>query len=198
MVDQCDKPVKLGNFVFDEKNQEQKPWKLFGRTCNSSFLVFLCQFFVTVLLLACAIVRIMLFTTCEETTVWVAFLTSTVVFFSTFSQAMNKLLSTKERLFISLIGPIGSEKSLLIFDWLKFGTVKPAFDKGFFYPPYQPLYSQMQRKNFKGVDFDMIENLPKNGTKYLLIFDDACEELSNSKQCVKIATVGRHKRLNTI
>ena len=74
----CDKPVNLGNFVFDEENHERKTWKLFGRTCNRSLLVFLCQFFVIVLMLVCAIVRIMLSTTCEETTVWVAILSSTV------------------------------------------------------------------------------------------------------------------------
>ena len=74
MVDQCDKPVNLGNFVFDEENHERKSWKLFGRTCNRSLLVF----FVIVLMLVCAIFRIMLSTTCEETTVWVAILSSTV------------------------------------------------------------------------------------------------------------------------
>ena len=59
----------------------------------------------------------------------------------------------------------------------------------------------MQRKNLKfiqGVDFDLIENLPNNGAKYLLIFDDSCEKISNSKQFVKIATAGRHRGLNTI
>ena len=45
MVDQCDKPVKLRNFVFDEENHEQKSWKVFGRTGNRSFFYFfLCQF----------------------------------------------------------------------------------------------------------------------------------------------------------
>ena len=59
----------------------------------------------------------------------------------------------------------------------------------------------MQRKNHKfiqGVDFYLIENLPKNGSKYLLIFDDSCEEISNSKQFVKISAAGRHRGLNTI
>ena len=78
MGDECDKQLNLGNFVFDEENHERKSWKFFGRTCNRSLLVFMCQFFVIVLILACAIVRIMLFTTCEETTVWVAILSSTV------------------------------------------------------------------------------------------------------------------------
>ena len=40
MVDQCDKPVNLGNFVSDEENHEQKSWKLFGRSCHRSLLVF--------------------------------------------------------------------------------------------------------------------------------------------------------------
>ena len=44
MVDQCDKPVNLGVFVFDEENHERKSWKLFGRTCNRSLLVFCANF----------------------------------------------------------------------------------------------------------------------------------------------------------
>ena len=41
--------------------------------------------------------------------------------------------------------------------------------------------------------FDLSESLPNNGTKYLLIFDDSCEQILNSKQFVKIATAGRHR-----
>ena len=107
---------------------------------------------------------------------------------------MNKITSTYERIFNSLVEPSGSGKSHLIFDWLKIGNFQPAFDKIFyFYQHYQPLYSQMQRKNLKfiqGVDYDLIGNLPNNGTKYLLIFDNSCEKISNSKQFVKIATAG--------
>ena len=50
----------------------------------------------------------------------------------------------------------------------------------------------------QGVDFEFIQSLPNNGTKYLLIFDDSCEEISSSKDFVKIATAGRHKGLSTI
>ena len=79
MVDQGHKPVNLGNSDFYEENHEQKSWNLFGRICNKSLLVFfLCQFFVIVLMLVCAIVRTMLTTTCEETTIWVAILSNTV------------------------------------------------------------------------------------------------------------------------
>ena len=59
----------------------------------------------------------------------------------------------------------------------------------------------MQRKKLRfvqGVDFDLIENLFNNGTKYLLKFDDSCEAIPNSKQFVKIASAGRHRGLNTV
>ena len=78
MGDECDKQLNLGNFVFDKENHERISLKFFGRTCNRSLLVFMCLFFVIVLILACAIVQIMLSTTCEETTVWAAILSGTV------------------------------------------------------------------------------------------------------------------------
>ena len=50
----------------------------------------------------------------------------------------------------------------------------------------------------QGVDFELIQNLPKNGTNYLLIFDDSCEEISSTKEFVKVATAGRHQDLSTV
>ena len=50
----------------------------------------------------------------------------------------------------------------------------------------------------QGVSFEFIDSLKNNGTKYLLIFDDSCEEISNSKVFVDIATAGRHRGLSTI
>ena len=89
----------------------------------------------------------------------------------------------------------------LIFEWLKIVHFNQSLAKNFFNQHYQPLYGQIQRKNLKfnqGVDFELIENLPNNGTKYLLKFDDSCEEIPNPKQFVKVATAGRHRGLNTI
>ena len=48
-----------------------------------------------------------------------------------------------------------------------------------------------------GVNFEFIDSLKNNGTKYLLIFD-YCEEICNSKAFVDIATTGRHRGLSTI
>ena len=60
MVDECDKQLILGKFVFDEENHEQKSRKFTERTCIRFLSVFPCQFFVRVFLLASAIARIML------------------------------------------------------------------------------------------------------------------------------------------
>ena len=94
--------------------------------------------------------------------------------YSTFSKAMIKLKSTNQRFFLSLVGPSGSGKSHIIFDWLKIVTFQPVFDN-FFYEHYQPLYSQMQRIK---------------GTMYLLIINDSCEKISNSNQLIKFTTAG--------
>ena len=48
------------------------------------------------------------------------------------------------------------------------------------------------------VDFESIQNLPNKRTKYLFVFNDSCEEISSSKEFIKIATAGRHKSLSTV
>ena len=50
----------------------------------------------------------------------------------------------------------------------------------------------------QAVNFEFIDSLKNNGTKYLLIFDNSCEEICNSKAFVDIATAGRHRGLSTI
>ena len=49
-----------------------------------------------------------------------------------------------------------------------------------------------------GVNFEFIDSLKNNGTKYLLNFDDSCEKICNSKAFVDIATAGRHQGLSTV
>ena len=52
-------------------------------------------------------------------------------------------------------------------------------------------------KSVKGVNFEFIDSLENKGTKYLLIFDNSCEEICNSKAFVDFATAGRHGGLRT-
>ena len=122
----------------------------------------------------------------------------------TLAKIMNKLISTKNRVFISLVGPSETGKSQLIYNWLKIGTFQVKFDKIYlFYQHSQPLYDVMQKKIenlefVQGVSFEFIGSLKNNGTKYLLVFGDSCEEICNSKAFVDIATAGRHRGLSTI
>ena len=50
----------------------------------------------------------------------------------------------------------------------------------------------------QGVNFELIDSLKSNVTKYLLIFDDCCEEIRNSKVFADLAAAGRHRGLSTI
>ena len=60
---------------------------------------------------------------------------------------------------------------------------------------------QKEIKNLEfvqGVNFEFVDSLKNNGTKYLLKFDNSCEEFCTSKAFVDIATAGRHRGLSTI
>ena len=117
---------------------------------------------------------------------------------------MNKINPAEDRVFMSMVGPAASGKSHLVFQMLKKGTFVIAFDKIFyFYQYFQNLYAEMQKevRNIEcigSLDFDFIANLPNDGTNYLLIFDDSCDEISRSKQFEKKAIAERHRKLNCI
>ena len=103
-----------------------------------------------------------------------------------------------------MVGPSEAGKSQPVYNWLKIGTFQQKFDKiYFFYQHSQPLYDVMQKEIgnlefVQGVNFEFIDSLRNNGTKYLLTLDDSCEEICNSKAFVDFATAGRHRRLSTI
>ena len=119
-------------------------------------------------------------------------------------QDYEQVIFSKNRVFISLVGPSETGESQLIYNWLKVRTLQPKFDKIYFsYQHFQPLYDVMQKEIenlefVRGINFEFIDSLKNNGTKYLLKFDDSCEEICNSKAFVDIATAGRHRGLSTI
>ena len=84
---------------------------------------------------------------------------------------MNKLISTKNRVFISLVVPSETGKSQLFYIWLEIGAFLPNFDKiYFFYQHSQPLYDVMQKEIenlefVREVNFEFIDSLKNNGTK---------------------------------
>ena len=117
---------------------------------------------------------------------------------------MNKFISSKSRVFIPLIGPSETGKSQLIYNWLKNGTFQPKFDKVyFFYQHFQPLHDVMQKEIenlefVQVVNFEFMDSLKNNGTKYLLIYDEYAGKLCKSKASFEIATAERHRGLSTI
>ena len=61
------------------------------------------------------------------------------------------------------------------------------------------MQKEIENRDFvQGVGFEFIDFLKNNGTKYLLVIDESCEEICNSKAFVDIATVGRPRSLSTI
>ena len=90
------------------------------------------------------------------------------------------------------------------YNWLITGTFQSNLTETyFFYQHSQPLYDVIQNETenlefVRGVNFDFIGSLKNNGTKYLLVFEDSCEKICNSKAFVDIATAGRHRGLSTI
>ena len=122
----------------------------------------------------------------------------------TFTKIMNKSISTKNRVLISLVGPSETGKTQLTCIWLKVGTFQPTFNKIYiFYQHSQRLYGVMQKENWKSL-VCAGSNLwkywfgKKQLYKVLVNFWRLSEEICISKAFVGIATAGKHQCLSTI
>ena len=199
MLDHTDN-ISFNKIVFDDQNVERRSWSCLGQTCSKSLIVFWSQLFVILLFICGCFRRIHLTKTYDESTFWVGILCSAAEYIL----SSLKSISTKNRKYISLVGPSDSGKTYLIHAWLKVATFQPKFDKTyFFYQDPQPLYDVMQGEidnlDFvQGVHFEFINSLKINGTKYLLIFDASCAENCNSKELVDIAPASTHREFITI
>ena len=112
---------------------------------------------------------------------------------------MNKIISTRDRVFMALVGPSGSGKTDLIFKMLLHKTFYPLLDEiYYFYREDQPIFRDMTTKlNIQFIKFNSFD-VTINLKQCLLIFDDSCEEIFNDKEFVKIATSGGHRKLHVI
>ena len=64
--------------VFDVKNEERSPWNVCGRKCSRSVSLFIIQSSVVFILIIHSVASVLVSNSCEETTVWVAILSSVV------------------------------------------------------------------------------------------------------------------------
>ena len=62
---------------------------------------------------------------------------------------MNKLISTKNRVFISLVGPSETGKLQRIYNWLKIGTFQAKFDKIYFFINIPNLFTMLCKRKLK-------------------------------------------------
>ena len=84
---------------------------------------------------------------------------------------MNNLISTKNRVFISLVGPSETGKSQPIYNWLKIGTFQRKYDKVYFYQHSQILHDVMPKETdnlelVRGLNFEIIDSIKNNGTNF--------------------------------
>ena len=91
---------------------------------------------------------------------------------------MNKLISTKNCVFISLVGPLETRKSQIIYNWLKIAIFwAELVNNYFFYQHSKRLYDVLQKEVenvecTQVVNFEFVDSLKNNSTKYSKIFDD--------------------------
>ena len=100
-----------------------------------------------------------------------------------FTKTTNKLISTKNPVFITLVDLSETVESQLIYNCLKIGTFQPKQDKIDFFSTFAAIlrcYANDNLELVQGVNFEFIKSLKNNGTKYLLFFDGSCEEIYHS------------------
>ena len=71
-----------------------------------------------------------------------------------------------------------------------------------FYQNFQLLYDVLQKEIenlefVQGVNFEFVDSLKTNGTKYLLFFDNSCGGICNWRVSLDVATAGKQRRLGT-
>ena len=114
---------------------------------------------------------------------------------------MSEVIPTTERVFMSVVGPVGSGQTTSL---RKISTL-PIFQSRcqsilFFCQQYQPAYDKLNiavekdTKFMQGLDFERILSIATADQKRrFLILDNVSEELLKSQDFAKIANAGGHK-----
>lgn len=71
----------ITSIVFDENNEERRSWKFCDYSFSRSFMAFLSQVTVAIFLIVFSCINLYLSTRCEDTTIWIAVLSSAVGYF---------------------------------------------------------------------------------------------------------------------
>ena len=100
-----------------------------------------------------------------------------------------------------LVGPSEAGKMQLNYSWLYIGIFTKSAYYYFSNRYSQPFYDVKQKEMenlqfFRGVNFEFIDSMKNNGTKYLLTFDDSCGDICNIMVFIEIANAGRQRGLS--
>ena len=71
----------INDFVLDQNNCERKSWSCFDHEISRSFAVFITQVSVAMFIIIFSCVNLYLSKRCEESTIWIAVLSSAVGYF---------------------------------------------------------------------------------------------------------------------
>lgn len=73
-----DAPDTAHSIVFDDNNQERRSWRFCNFTLPRSEVVFFCQISIIFFMIVFACINLGMSQKCEDTTIWVAVLSSAV------------------------------------------------------------------------------------------------------------------------
>ena len=155
--------TELCAFSIGWPTKHMKSWSCIGLSCSRSLIVSLSHFFVILLNILGSFWRIHLSKSCDQSILWVRILCSAAGVIV--SKTMIKLISTKKRDVITLVGHGESGKSQIICQWLKSEIFQPMFDKIlFFHQHFQPLHDVLLKEvinieTFQRVNFDFFDSL---------------------------------------
>jgi hypothetical protein len=71
----------VNDLVYDNENAERKSWKFCDKSVSRSLLVFMTQVIVATFMIVFSCFNLYVSSRCEETTIWIAILSSAVGYF---------------------------------------------------------------------------------------------------------------------
>ena len=194
MTDQA-KNINLGKIVFDDNNQERKSWNCLGQTCSRSLIVFLSQILSFCWL---SLVAFGEFTFEKLVTNQQFGLESCVLRQDTFylHQDYEQTITYKKSCLYFIGWSLRNWKNAAYLQLAKNWKISTkVWQNLLFYQHSQPLYDVMQKEIenlefVQGVNFEFFDALKNNSTKYLLIFDDSCDEFAIPKPLLALPPLG--------